>query len=123
MAITKASVNILTSGSAAAGSTKASPGQTGSAIDTRAYYGGDLTYSITNGASAPTVACTITFQASADGTTWFDYYSVAGDAVASSVNTGTIWLDQGVMFLRAIAYGNTTNAVTVAANLQAITAV
>ena len=124
MAITKSSVLILTATSAAAGTTKAAPGATGAWINVSAYYGGDLGYSITNSASAPGVACTVLFQTSPDnGTTVFDYYAVAGDAAISSVNTGTVWLDQGVMYVRAIAYGNTTNAVTVAANLQAITAV
>ena len=67
---------------------------------------------------------TALIQVSPDnGTTVFDYYAVAGDLVASSVNTYAIQLDQGVMYMRVIGYGNTTNAVTVAANLQAITAV
>ena len=122
MAIAKTSVPVLASTSGAAGTTKASPGATGSAIDCRAYYGGELSYSITNGASAPGVAGTLLFQASPDGTTWYDYYAAAGDTVASSVNTGTIILDRGVMYVRAIGYGNTTNSVTFAANLQAVTA-
>ena len=124
MAITKSSVLVLTSTSGAAGTTKAAPGATGAWINTTTYYGGDLGYTITNGASAPGVAMTVLFQTSPDnGTTVFDYYPISGETVASSVTTGNIWLDQGVMYVRAIAYGNTTNAVTVAANLQAITAV
>ncbi len=124
MAITKASVALVASTSGAAGSTKASPGVTGSWIDVRAYYGGDIGISITNGASAPGVAMTAMIQVSPDnGTTVFDYFPVAGDLVASSVNTYTIALDQGIMYVRVIGYGNTTNAVTLAANLQAITAV
>jgi hypothetical protein len=121
MAIAKSAVAVLASTSAAAGTTKASPGATGSSINCTSYYGGELTYKITNSSSAPGVALTLTFQASHDGTNWYDYYSVAGDTVASSVNTGSLILDRGVMYLRVIAYGNTTNAVTVEANLQAIT--
>ena len=126
MAISKSSTLILTSASIAANGTKTSPsaGGTGSWINTSTFYGGDLGYSITNGTSAPGTAGVITFQTSPDGgTTVFDYYTVSGDVSVSSVNTGTLWLDQGVMFVRAIAYGNITNPVTVAANLQAITAV
>lgn len=123
MAITKSAVVVLASTSASAGSTKASPGATGSAIDCRTYYGGELTYKITNGGSAPGVALSLTFQASPDGTAWFDYYTVAGDTTASSVNSGALQLDRGVMYVRAIGYGNTTNAVTVEAGLQAVTAV
>jgi hypothetical protein len=124
MAITKLSTLVLASTSAAAGSTKAAPGATGAWINTSILYGGELGYSITNGASAPGSPCILLFQTSPDnGTTVFDYQAIAGDTAISSVNTGNIWLDQGVMYVRAIAYGNTTNAVTVAANLQAITAV
>lgn len=123
MAITKAEVTILASTSVAAGSTFSSPGATSSAIDVRTYYGGDLTYKITNGASAPGVALTLRFEASGDGTRWYNYQTVAGDLTASSVNSNTITLDRGVMYVRVIAYGNTTNAVTVEAYLQAVTAV
>lgn len=124
MAISKSSVLVLTSTSGAAASTKTSPGATGSWIDVRAYYGGELGYSITNGGSAPGVAGTLLFQVSPDnGTTVFDYQAFGGDTTASSVNTGSILLDRGVMYIRAIGYGNTTNAVTFAANLQAVTAI
>jgi hypothetical protein len=125
MAITKSAVTVLASVSVPAGGTKASPNAAGigSAIDCRSYYGGELTWRILNGASAPGVALSLTFQISTDGTTWRDYYTVAGDIVASSDYSGSIQLDRGVMYVRVIAYANTTNAVTAAAELQAITAV
>jgi hypothetical protein len=124
MAITKSAVTVQASVSVAAGSTKASPGQVGSSIDCRTYYGGELTYKITNGASAPGVALSLTFQVSDDGATkWYDYQTVAGDIVASSITSGSIVLDRGVMYARVIAYGNTTNAVTFESYLQAVTAV
>jgi hypothetical protein len=121
MAIAKSAVAVLASQSVAAGSTKAAPAVTGAAVDCRANYGGELTWKITNGASAPGASGIITFQASHDGTNWFDYHTVGGDTVASSVNSGSALLDRGVMYLRAIAYGNTTNPVTVEAQLQAVT--
>lgn len=121
MALTKAAVSVLASQSLAAGSTKASPGITGSSVNCTAYYGGELTWKVTNGASAPGAAGAITLQASHDGTNWFDYFTVGGDIVASSVNSGSVLLDRGVMYVRAIAYGNTTNAVTVEVQLQAVT--
>jgi len=121
MTIAKSSVEVLASTSVAAGSSKASPDVTGSAIDCRAYYGGEITWKITNGSSAPGAAGAITIQDSPDGTNWYDYQTVGGDTTASSVTSGSIRLDDGVMYLRAIAYGNTTNAVTVEVNLQAVT--
>lgn len=125
MAITKSAVTVLASVSVPAGGTKTAPNAAGigSAIDCRSYYGGELTWKITNGGSAPGVALSMTFQASHDGTNWFDYYTVASDTVASSVNSNSVQLDRGVMYLRVIAYGNTTNAVTAEAGLQAVTAV
>jgi hypothetical protein len=122
MAIAKSSQTILVSISVPAGSSKASPGASG-ALDARSYYGGALTYKLTNNASAPGVAPIITFQSSPDNTNWFDYYTVGGDTVASSINSGTLTLDRGVMYIRVIVYGNTTNAITAEAGLQAITAV
>lgn len=123
MAITKTAVAVLASASIAAGGTKASPstGGAGSSVNCTTYYGGELTWKITNGSSAPGVALSLTFQASHDGTAWYDYYTTAGDTTASSINSGSLILDRGVMYLRALAYANTTNAVTVEANLQAIT--
>ena len=125
MAITKSAVTVLASVSVPAGGTKNSPQAAGigATIDCRSYYGGELTYKITNGASAPGVAMSVTFQASHDGTAWYDYYTAAGDTTASSINSNSVLLDRGVMYLRVIAYANTTNAVTVESVLQAITAV
>lgn len=123
MALTKASVAVLAPTAGAAASTKAAPGAIGAWIDCRTYYGGELGYSITNGASAPGAAGTLLFQVSPDnGVTVFDYQLAGGDTVASSVTSGAIILDRGVMYVRAIGYGNTTNPVSFAANLQAVTA-
>lgn len=125
MAISKSAVTVFASASVTAGGTKASPHATGigGTIDVRAYYGGEIGFKITNGGSPPAVAITLTFQVSHDGTAWYDYYSTAGDIVASSINSGSFILDRGVMYARLIAYGNTTNAVTVESYLQAVTAV
>lgn len=120
MAISKNAVVVLAATSVPAGTLKLSP-VAGPAIDCRAYYGGELTAIVTNGSSAPGAPCTLMFQSSHDGTVWADYQGVTGDTTASSVNSQSIMLDRGVMYVRPIAYGNITNAVTVRADLQAIT--
>ena len=123
MALTKAAVTILASVAVAAGSTKASPGQTGTSVNCTAYHGGEIGWKATNGSSAPAAPVSITLQVSHDGTAWYDYYTITGDTAASGVTSGAVLLDRGVMYLRAIAYGNTTNPVTVELYLQAVTAV
>jgi hypothetical protein len=123
MAISKTAVVILAATTSTAGTTtKASPSVTGGSVDVRSYYGGELTFKITNG-TAPGSACVVVFQASHDGTNWYDYQLVTGTVTTSDVVSGSILLDRGVMYVRAIAYGNTTNNVTVEAHLQAITGV
>jgi hypothetical protein len=121
MAISKNSVTILTSTAVTSGSSKTAPGATGSSVNCTSYYGGEIGYKITNGSGAPSTALSLTFQSSHDGTNWYDYQTVAGDTTASSVNSGSLLLDRGVMYLRAIAYGNVLNTVTVEAYLQAVT--
>lgn len=121
MAIAKSAVTVLASGSCAAGSTRASPGQTGAAIDCSTYVGGEIIGSITNG-TAPGVAGSIEYQESADGSTgWAFYDQIFGDTTASSVTALAVPLRIGVKYLRAITYGNTTNAVTCAVSLVGVT--
>lgn len=126
MAITKVFKAIIPTGTtsvAGAGVAKDLPSVTGTAIDCTTYYGGELTYRIANKSSAPNSACAITFQTSPDGANWFDYYTAAGDTTANSKYSASIQLDRGVMWIRALAYGNTLNDVTVEAGLQAVTGV
>lgn len=124
MAITKAAVPVLPSTSVlgVGGTTKASPATTSNTVDCTLYYGGEITYKITNG-TAPGVALSLVIQTSHDGTNWYDYFTTSGDVTTGSSYSGSILLDRGVMYLRAIAYAVTTNAVTVEVNLQAVTGV
>lgn len=118
MAINKQAVTILAATSVPAGTTAAAP-IVGAAVDVRAFAGGEWAYKISNAASAPTVPCTLVLQTSHDGANWFDYFTVGGAAGASAVSSGSVSMSAGVMYARAIAYGNTTNAVTVESHLQA----
>ena len=101
--------------------TKAAP-VVSSVIDGRTGYGGELIYRITNIGALGT-ACTIMFQTSPDGVNWFDYHAVASsDLLSGSVTNGnSITAARGGMYLRAIAYGNTTNACTVEGGIQQVT--
>jgi len=121
MAIAKTPIILIAAAVAAPGSTKQSPALTGQA-DVRGHYGGLLTYAITNGATAPAAAVVITFQISADGLAWRDLWTVGGDIVAGSNSTNSIDLPRAAMYVRAVVYGNTVQPVTVAIELQAITA-
>lgn len=121
MPITKAAITVLAATSVAAGLTKATA-VAGASIDCTGYYGGELTFKFTNGV-APTAACIIALQASHNGVDWYDYFVSSGSLVASDVTSNAVVLDRGVMFVRAIAYGNATNPVTVEAHLQAVTGV
>jgi hypothetical protein len=119
MAISKQVKTLIASAtSVAAGTTKASPAVVGSSVDCTTYYGGDAVYKITNGGSAPTTAVALTLQSSPDGTNWYDYFTVGGDTTASSSYSGVVPIDRSIMYVRCIAYGNATNAVTVEAFLM-----
>ena len=118
MAITKQPVTILASTNVPAGTSAAAP-VAGAAVDVRAFAGGEWAYKITNGTSAPTVPCTMVLQTSHDGANWYDYFTVGGSAAASGVSSGSVAMSAGVMYARAIAYGNTVSAVTVESHLQA----
>jgi len=118
MAITKQAVAILAATNVAAGTAAAAP-VAGVAVDVRAFAGGEWAYKITNSASAPTVPCTLVLQTSHDGTNWYDYFTVGGSVAASGVTSGSVAMSVGVMYARALAYGNTVSAVTVESHLQA----
>lgn len=126
MAITKAVTSLFAAvscGGATPG-TKASPSIASAWQDMTGSYGGDVGIRMVNGASAPGVAPTVVIQWSPDnGTTVYDYATVGGDTTANSDNSVSIWIDQGIGYIREIGFGNTTNAVTVTSSLSKITAV
>lgn len=128
MALAKTAVTILPSTvSNTYSTTKGTPAVVGSAINCTTYYGGEITWKITNNASGPGTPMTLTVQVSQDGANWFDYMTVAGDtanyvsSTGAGVNTGSFILDRGVMYVRAIAYAHTATPVTVEVQLQAVT--
>lgn len=118
MAINKQPVVILGPTSVPAGATSVAP-VIGVSVDVRLLAGGVWTYKITNGASAPTLACTVVLQISHDGSNWVDYQTFSGGVAASTPYSRAVKMERGVMYARLIAYGNTVNPVTVESYLQA----
>jgi len=119
MAINKQAVAILAPTNVPAGTSSAAP-VAGTAVDVRAFAGGEWGYKITNGSAAPTVGCTIVLQVSPDGANWFDFYTASSNTAASGGGSGTVTMTRGVMYARMIAYGNTTNAVMAESSIQAV---
>ncbi|SMP71942.1 hypothetical protein [Noviherbaspirillum suwonense] len=118
MALTKTSVTLLASQSVVAGLSKATA-VFGAWVDTRAYGRQTVRWKLTNGGSAPGVAPTLIVQTSPDnGTTVYDEYTVGGDTITNSVNSGPIATDDTTMYVRVGVYGHTTNTVTAEATLQ-----
>lgn len=120
--VTKTPVTFLAAVSGVAASTKTSPGASSGWIDLGVYDGGDMGLSVSNGTTAPSTVGTILIQWSPDnGTTIYDYWSMGGDLVNSSVNTASIYIDPAVRYVRVIGYGNQTNAVTFGATYSGVT--
>jgi hypothetical protein len=91
------------------------------AIDVSTSYGGELTYRITNSGALGSPGI-LMFQISQNGTDWYDYQPIASkDNLSGTVTPGTISLVRPAMFLRAVAFGNTTNAITVQAGVMLLT--
>jgi hypothetical protein len=90
-------------------------------IDVSTSYGGELTYRIVNSGALGSPGI-LMFQASQNGSDWYDYQPVASkDNFSGTVTSGTISLVRPAMLLRAVAFGNTTNAVTVQAGVMLLT--
>lgn len=119
MALSKTALVVAASQSVAATGAAKFAGLVTTGLDVKALYGGTINYSITNG-SAPGVAPTVCFQVSPDNTKWYDYYTVGGDIVASSLNTGSIPFDFSIQYIRALVYSHTINAITFEASVQAV---
>lgn len=101
-----------------AGTARTTPAGGALVVDTRTFLSGLLLARITNGGSLG-VACTVEFQVSPDGVNWFTHSLVSSsNLLVATVTEGCISYEQGNMYVRAIAYGNTTSACTVEAWLQ-----
>lgn len=94
---------------------------TSSIIDLTTKFGGILTVKATNGATGPTIGCTIYVEISGDNTNWKNFSTFTHVIVANAVGEWAVDVPSGVMYLRVRFTGNTGQAVTVEAYLQELT--
>lgn len=119
MAVTKTARTLKASGSLAAGAT-----ENGTAIDLSTALGGLLTAKITNGATGPTIPCSLYVEVSADaGSSWKLFRQFTALLGNSIVTEFAIDIPASVMEVRARFTGNTAQAVTVEAYLQELTSI
>lgn len=122
MAITKADSNVVSSQSSSAGS--AQDAVISSAIDLTGAYEAILTGKITNGATGPTVGCTVNVYVSRDN--WTNPYlfaTITGGVANNGVYPFAFQLPDAVKYAKIGFGGNTAQAVTVVADVQTITAI
>jgi hypothetical protein len=120
MAATKTATTVVSSQSSAAGS--AINAVTGSQDLTTAY-GAIVTAKVTNGATGPTVACTVELDYSNDNTNWKVASSNLAQTGNSVVTTFVFYIPPQVMYYRIGFGGNTAQAVTVEAQSAALTGI
>lgn len=84
-------------------------------------YGGLAAVKLTNGASAPTTASTVTFYVGEATGVKRKFYTATGDTTNSSVNDFVCELPLGVMFCNITILNGATNAITVEAYGQEAT--
>lgn len=118
MAATKTAKTLLTSQSlTAAGSVNATEWNASTA------YGGLAAVKLTNGASPPTTAPTVTFYVGESTGTKRKLYTAAGDTTANSVNDIVCEIPPSTMFVNITIINGATNAITVEAYGQELTTI
>lgn len=94
---------------------------TGTAVNLTTAFGGVVTAKVTNGATGPTVGCSVLFDISGDNANWKNVNTVVA-AIGNNVVSEYTWeVPAGVMYVRVKFTGNTFQAVTVEAFLQELT--
>ncbi len=118
MAITKADITFQASASNAADATTTATG-----VNLSTGYGATINVRITNGATAPTIACQCDIEVSNDGSDWYVYRTVYGNTVNSDVTEASIEIPIGHQYVRTSFHGNTGQAVTIEADGSNVTGV
>ncbi len=118
MASTHSASTILASISNAAAATK-----TSSTVNKSTGYDAIITAKVTNGATGPTVACTVTVNVSPDGTTFYVWVQGTASTVANAITPFGWDLSPAIMYYNVVFSGNTGQAVTVEAQTQITTGI
>lgn len=118
MAATKTSSAILASVSNAAAGTK-----TSSTINLTTSYGGLVTGKVTNGATGPTLGCTMTLNVSPNGSTFYPWAAGTAATANSAVTTFGFEIPLGALYANVVFTGNTAQSVTVEAQAEWVTAI
>lgn len=116
MAATKSSSSLQVTHANTAGSTL-----TSTTLDIHTAYDAVITAQVTNGATGPTVACNVTINISADGTTFFPWAKQTAGVSGSTTYPFSFYLPDPVAFAQVVFSGNTGQTVSGAAQAQFIT--
>src|SRR4051812_11930721 len=118
MASTHSSGTLQASVSNTAGGTT-----TSTTLDLSTAYGAIVTAKITNGATAPTVACTVTLNVSPDGTNFYQWQQGTGNLTNAGVQPLGFQIPPEAIRANLVFTGNTGQAVTVEAQYQLLTGI
>lgn len=118
MAVTKTARTLQSSASNAAGATA-----TGTGVSLATALGIHVTAKITNGATGPTLPCSVTLETSPDGSAWKFFAQATADLGNNAVTEFAFDVPRTAMNVRSVFTGNTGQAVTVEAFGQELTTV
>jgi len=118
MAATHTSGSLQASASNTAGSTT-----TSSTLDNTTGYGAIITAKVTNGGTGPTIACTVTLNVSADGSTFYQWATQTAGVTASTSYPMAFEVPLHAIKANIVFSGNTAQTVTVEAQYQQTTAI
>ena len=116
MALSKTGSNVVVSGSVSAGS--AQDAVNSGDIDLTAVTTAMIIGEVTNGATGPTIGCTVNCYVSKDGTNYYLYDSITAGVTNSGVYPFSFYLPEPVMHAKIGFGGNTVQNVTAVADLM-----
>lgn len=118
MAASKSSSTLQASASNAASGTT-----TSASLNLTSAYGAVILTKVTNGATAPTAACSATVNLSSDGSTWKQYAQQTAGLANSGVYPMAFDIPLSAMYAQVVFTGNTGQAVTVEAYAEYVTGI